>query len=182
MLGVFPSALVVDHTLDLGVGIDYPKPSGIGADRLANAAALVALHGCPGVVVDFGTAVTFDVVSAAGSYIGGVIAPGLRAMTVHLHESAALLPALTLAKPRRVVGRSTREAMLSGAVYGYRGLVSRIVEEIRSERFAGVKPIVVATGGDARWIAEGVPMFDVIDPLLTMRGLLVIAGRNAGRF
>jgi type III pantothenate kinase len=182
VLGAFPEALVVDHTLDLGVGIDYPDPSGIGADRLANAAACAALHGCPGIVVDFGTAVTFDVVSAAGSYIGGVIAPGLKAMTDHLHESTALLPALTLARPKRVVGRTTREAMLSGAVHGYRGLVWRIVEEIRAEKFRNRKPVVVATGGDAEWIAEGVPMFDAIDPLLTLRGLLVIARRNPERF
>lgn len=164
--------------VDLGVGIDYPSPGRIGADRLANAAACVALHGVPAIVVDFGTAVTFDVVCRERGYIGGVIAPGLNAMTEYLHDRTALLPLIRLREPRGAVGRSTEQAMLSGAVHGYRGLVKEILTRIRREEFPKRRPVVVATGGDARLISAGLPLFDVVDPLLTLRGLLVIGGRN----
>ena len=106
-----------------GVGIDYPKPATIGPDRLANAVAARRHFGSPVVVVDFGTAVTFDVVDRAGNYIGGIIAPGLAAMTEYLHERTALLPRIRIREVRTVVGRNTEEAMLIGAVNGYRGLV-----------------------------------------------------------
>lgn len=178
VLQAFPEALVVGHRCDLGIGIDFPAPASIGADRLANAAGCVAFHGAPAIVVDFGTAVTFDVVSADSKYIGGVIAPGLGAMTGYLHERTALLPGITLREPRSAVGRSTRDAMLSGAVHGYRGLVKEIAARISAEAFPRKKPILVATGGDAALIAGKVPVFDIIDPLLTLRGLLAIAGKN----
>ena len=174
----FDRVLEVGAYLDLGVGIDYPSPRTIGADRLANAAACAALHGFPGVVVDFGTAVTFDVISRAGDYIGGVIAPGLNAMTGYLHDRTALLPNITLREPTTAVGRSTRDAMLSGAVHGYRGLVKEILAQIRSEAFPKARPRIIATGGDAQLIAGQVGLFDVVDPLLTLRGLLFIAQRN----
>ena len=175
---VFARVLEVGAGLDLGVGIDYPSPRTIGADRLANAAACAALHGFPGIVVDFGTAVTFDVVSQAGDYIGGVIAPGLNAMTSYLHDRTALLPNIKLREPSSAVGRSTRDAMLSGAVHGYRGLVKEILAQIRSEAFPKKRPRIIATGGDAELIAGRVGLFDIVDPLLTLRGLLVIAQRN----
>ena len=114
--------LWLDWKLDLGVGIDYPKPQSIGADRLANAAAVTELYGFPAVVVDFGTAVTFDIVSEHRMYVGGVIAPGLEAMTNFLYQRTALLPRISLKEPRHAVGKSTIEAMLSGAVFGFRGL------------------------------------------------------------
>lgn len=174
----FARVLEVGAALDLGVGIDYPSPRSIGADRLANAAACAALHGFPGIVVDFGTAVTFDVISQAGDYIGGVIAPGLNAMTSYLHDRTALLPNIKLREPSSAVGRSTRDAMLSGAVHGYRGLVKEILDQIRSEAFPKKRPRIIATGGDAELIAGRVGLFDVVDPLLTLRGLLVIAQRN----
>jgi len=166
--------------IELGVGIDYPSPSGIGADRLANAAGCVAHYGAPAVVVDFGTAVTFDIISQSGNYIGGVIAPGLNAMTEYLHDRTALLPLITLREPRGVVGRSTREAMISGAVHGYRGLVREILQQITHEAFGGKRPRVIATGGDASLIAAGVPLFTDVDPTLTLRGLLVAAELNPG--
>jgi type III pantothenate kinase len=174
----FARVLEVGAGLDLGVGIDYPSPGRIGADRLANAAACAALHGFPGIVVDFGTAVTFDVISQAGDYIGGVIAPGLNAMTSYLHDRTALLPNIKLREPSSAVGRSTRDAMLSGAVHGYRGLVKEILDQIRSEAFPKKRPRIIATGGDAELIAGRVGLFDIVDPLLTLRGLLVIAQRN----
>lgn len=165
---------------DLGIGISYPRPNQIGPDRLANAAAANALHGAPCIVVDFGTAVTFDVISAESKYIGGIIAPGLNAMTDYLHEKTALLPRIRIEEPPRVVGRSTREAMLSGAVHGYRGLIATLVRQITLEAFPKYKPHLVATGGDARLIAAGLPLFDTVEPLLTLQGLRLIARRELG--
>ena len=122
--------LFVSAKCKLGVKVNYPKPDSIGADRLANAAAVAELYGTPAVVVDFGTAVTFDVVAAERCYIGGVIAPGLEAMTTYLYKRTALLPKLTLSEPRHAVGRSTKAAMMSGAIFGYRGLVKEILARI----------------------------------------------------
>src|SRR5437762_1338466 len=149
--------LWLNSTVKLGVGIDYPAPETIGADRLANAAAVAELYGCPAIVVDFGTAVTFDIVSAEQKYIGGVIAPGLEAMTNFLYQRTALLPKISLREPRRTIGRSTREAMRAGAVLGYRGLIGEIIGRIKAERFAKRKVHVVATGGYAGLIAAKLP-------------------------
>jgi type III pantothenate kinase len=164
--------------LKLGVGIDYPKPKSIGADRLANAAAVTALYGYPAIVVDFGTAVTFDIVSACRTYIGGVIAPGLEAMTNFLYQRTALLPKLSLKEPRRAIGKSTIEAMLSGAVFGYRGLVREILARIRAEQFPRKKVYIVATGGYARLIAAQLPEIDAVRPHLTLEGLRIAANLN----
>jgi len=168
--------------LKLGVGIDYPKPQTIGADRLANAAAVCALYSFPAIVVDFGTAVTFDIVSDRGTYIGGVIAPGLEAMTNFLYQRTALLPKLSLKEPRRTVGRSTIQAMLSGAVFGYRGLVREILARIRAEQFPGKKVHIVATGGYAQLIARELPEIDAVHPHLTLEGLRVITNLNCVNF
>jgi len=173
-----PGVLWIGPKTDLGVGIDYPSPGAIGPDRLANAAGCAAHHGVPAIVVDFGTAVTFDVLSPAGDYIGGVIAPGLNAMTEYLHDRTALLPLIRLREPVAAVGRSTRDAMISGAVHGYRGLVAEIIRQIRREVFPRHRPKIIATGGDAALISDGVPGFDAVDPLLTLRGLLVAARLN----
>jgi type III pantothenate kinase len=167
----------VNHRAPLGIGIKYPKPATIGADRLANAVACAALHGTPAVVVDFGTAVTFDVISPEGDYLGGVIAPGLSAMTEYLHARTALLPRIQLSEPRRAVGKTTREAMLAGAVLGYRGLIREIILRIREEAFPGATPKIVATGGDAKIIARKVPLFTAVDPHLTLHGLRLIGER-----
>src|SRR3982074_2075235 len=152
----------------LGVGIRYPSPKTIGADRLANAAAAAALYGSPAIVVDFGTAVTFDIISEQENYIGGVIAPGLEAMTNFLYRRTALLPKLSLKEPRRAIGKSTIQAMLSGAVFGYRGLVCEILRKVRAEQFSQKKVHVVATGGYARLIARRLPEIDVVHPNLTL--------------
>ena len=162
----------------LGVGIDYPNPKTIGADRLANAAAVTALYGFPAIVVDFGTAVTFDIVSAQRKYIGGVIAPGLEAMTNFLYQRTALLPKLSLKEPRSAVGRSTIEAMRSGAVIGYRGLVREIIEGIKAERFARKKVHVIGTGGYADLIARRLDAIDSVHPNLTLEGLRIVAKLN----
>jgi type III pantothenate kinase len=170
--------LWLDWKLNLGVEIDYPKPPSIGADRLANAAAVTALYGFPAIVVDFGTAVTFDIISARRAYIGGVIAPGLEAMTNFLYRRTALLPKLSLKEPPRAIGKSTIQAMLSGAVFGYRGLVREILAQIRAEQFSRKKVHVVATGGYAGLIARRLPEIDVVHPNLTLEGLRIVANLN----
>jgi len=170
--------LFVSAKCNLGVGVDYPEPTSIGADRLANAAAVAALYGCPAVVVDFGTAVTFDVVSAERCYVGGVIAPGLEAMTNYLYNRTALLPKLTLAEPRRAVGRSTKGAMMAGAVFGYRGLVKEIIQRISAEAFGRKRAQVIATGGYARLIAAQLPEIEAVHPDLTLEGLRIIGTLN----
>lgn len=162
----------------LGVGVDYPAPATIGADRLANAVAVAGLYGVPAIVVDFGTAVTFDIVAANKRYIGGVIAPGLESMTNFLYQRTALLPKLSLKEPRRAVGKSTIEAMRVGAIYGYRGLVSEIIERIKEQEFGRRRVRVVATGGYARLIARKLPEIDAVAPNLTLEGLRIVGNLN----
>jgi type III pantothenate kinase len=161
-----------------GVGIDYPKPETIGPDRLANAVAARNEFGAPVVVVDFGTAVTFDVVNREGNYVGGIIAPGLAAMTDYLHEKTALLPRIKIREPKNAVGKSTEEAMLVGAVHGYRGLVRELILELKRELKAKRLP-VVATGGYAKLIAAKLPEISRIEPDLTLEGLRLVSLANA---
>lgn len=158
------------HATVAGIGIDYPRPETIGADRLANAIAAADAFGAPVVVVDFGTAVTFDVVDRRGNYTGGIIAPGLAAMTSYLHEKTALLPQIEIREVSGVVGKSTEQAMLIGAVHGYRGLIRELVGKLRRELGSRRLP-VVATGGYAQLMAKGLPEISAVDPLLTLRGL-----------
>lgn len=172
--------LFVGAGTKLGVGVEYPQPETIGADRLANAAAVAQLYGSPAIVVDFGTAVTFDVVSAAGNYVGGVIAPGLESMTSFLYDRTALLPKLTLQEPRRAIGKTTRAAMMSGAIYGYRGLVREILARIRAEAFPRRDVRVVATGGYAELIARSLPEIEAVHPGLTLEGLRIVGNLNTG--
>lgn len=161
-----------------GVGVDYPAPATIGADRLANAVAARARFGAPVVVVDFGTAVTFDVVNARGNYIGGIIAPGLAVMTDYLHEKTALLPKIKIRDIKSVVGKSTEQAMLAGAVHGYRGLVRELIAELKRELRVKKLP-VAATGGYAKLIAAKLPEISAVVPDLTLDGLrrVWLAGR-----
>src|SRR5579862_1437179 len=153
-----------------GVGIDYPKPKTIGPDRLANAVAARHHFGAPSVVVDFGTAVTFDVVNGAGNYIGGIIAPGLAAMTDYLHEKTALLPRIQIREVNSAIGKSTEHAMQVGAVHGYRGLIRGLVAELKRELKAHRMP-VIATGGYAKLIASKLPEISAVRPDLTLEGL-----------
>jgi type III pantothenate kinase len=172
--------LELTHKTVVALGIDYPKPKSIGPDRLANAVAAKRRFGAPVVVVDFGTAVTFDVVDRAGNYIGGIIAPGLAAMTEYLHEKTALLPRIKIRDIQRVVGKSTEEAMLIGAVHGYRGLVRELIKELTREMGLRRLP-VVATGGYGELIAAGVPEIKAVDPLLTLEGLRIVWQSAAGK-
>ncbi len=168
----------VNARANLGVGVKYPKPKTIGADRLANAAAAFAAFGGPVVVVDFGTAVSFDIISGAGDYVGGVIAPGLEAMTDYLHQRTALLPKISLIEPPSAIGKSTKDAMLAGAVYGYRGLVRQILTEIGKELGIPLNMPVVATGGYATLIAAGLPEIKTVQDNLTLEGLRIIGNLN----
>lgn len=169
----------VNARANLGVGVKYPKPKTIGADRLANAAAAFAAFGAPVVVVDFGTAVSFDIISGAGDYVGGVIAPGLEAMTDYLHQRTALLPKISLLEPPSAIGKSTKHAMLAGAVYGYRGLVRQILTEIGKELGIPLNLPVVATGGYATLIAAGLPEIKTVQDNLTLEGLRIIGILNS---
>ena len=157
----------------VGIGIDYSKPGSIGADRLANAIAAQARFGGPVVVVDFGTAVTFDVVDANQNYTGGIIAPGLAAMTDYLHEKTALLPRIKIAEPKSVIGKNTEQAMLSGAVFGYRGLITELLAQLKKELGTRRLP-VVATGGYAAMMAEKMPAIRAVEPRLTVEGLRLV--------
>ncbi|HBJ85423.1 MAG TPA: type III pantothenate kinase [Verrucomicrobiales bacterium] len=161
------------HDTNMGVGIRYPKPESIGPDRLANAVALAHMHGAPGIVIDFGTAVTFDILSADKFYIGGVIAPGLRLMTDYLHERTALLPRVDLHEPVSVIGQSTEAAILAGAAFGYRGMVKGILEALKKE-LGSNDAHIVATGGDAEWIISGMGESIAVDPDLTLHGLRIV--------
>jgi len=200
----------LSHLSKLPIGINYPKPEQIGADRLANAVGAHALYGSPCIVLDFGTAVTFDVIAPAddykevqapasdgqeaqapagdgasaqrmggaqaSSYQGGVIAPGLASMTEGLANRTALLPNITLQEPECAIGKSTEQAMLAGAVYGYRGLVREILHNLNKE-FPN-DPLVIATGGDAPLITRGLDEIAHLAPDLTLEGLKIIAHLN----
>ena len=170
---------LLSHQSTLPIGIDYPNPEQIGADRLANASAAFTYHGAPCIVLDFGTAVTFDVIDLQNNqavYQGGVIAPGLASMTEGLARRTALLPQIELNEPTHAIGRSTKEAMLSGAVFGYRGLVREILTEIKKELSS--EPTIVATGGDAALITRGLPEIKHHSPQLTLEGLRIIANHQ----
>lgn len=163
-----------------GIGVRYPRPETIGQDRLANSVAARQHYGAPVVVVDFGTAVTFDVVDRRGNYIGGIIAPGLAAMTDYLHEKTALLPRIRIREIGRALGKTTEEAMLVGAVHGYRGLIRGLLAALKRELKARRLP-VVATGSYAALIAAKLPEIGAVEPLLTLEGLRLVWEANRKR-
>ena len=158
------------HKTPMPIGIDFPRRASIGADRLANACGAVVRYGAPCIVIDIGTALTFDVVNKEGNYVGGVIGPGMPLMFDYMAEKTALLPHIKPRKLKRAIGKSTTEAMRIGAQLGCRGMVREILEAVRDE-FGASQPQVVATGGYSNWV---VPQFDddiPIDPDLTLLGL-----------
>jgi type III pantothenate kinase len=167
------ACLVLTAKTIRGVGIDYPAPETIGPDRLANAVAVKTHFGAPSVVVDFGTAVTFDVVDAVGNYAGGIITPGLSVMTDYLHEKTALLPRIKMREVTEVVGKNTEQAMLIGAVHGYRGLIRELLTELKGALHCRNLP-VVATGGYGKLIAAKLPEITCVEPLLTLEGLRLV--------
>ncbi len=158
-----------------GLGFDLDHPEQIGNDRLANSLALRETYGAHGIAVDFGTAVTFSVVSAEGNFSGGVIAPGMSAMTEYLSSRTAQLPHVAPAEPSAAIGKTTVEAMQSGVVIGHRGMVRGILREIISEM--GGKPKIIATGGGAAFAAPRIKEIDLVDTDLTLEGLRLLAGK-----
>ena len=174
LAGIKPT--IFNHK-NCGLGINYPNPATIGTDRLANGLAARAEFGSPVVIVDFGTAVTFDIINHRGNYTGGIIAPGLSAMTDYLHKKTALLPRIKLRNPRTAIGKSTEEAMLIGAVHGYRGLVQALIGRIGGQLRARRLP-VIATGGHAKLLAKGIPEITAVRPLLTLEGLRIASDPN----
>ncbi|MBP6768520.1 MAG: type III pantothenate kinase, partial [Reyranella sp.] len=150
----------------------------VGPDRLVNTAAGVDRHGGDLIIVDFGTATTFDVADTDGAYVGGVIAPGVNLSLEALHMAAAALPHVDVTKPQMVVGTNTVACMQSGIYWGYVGLVEGIVGKIRTERARRMK--VIATGGLAPLFAQGTDIFDSVDDDLTMHGLVLIHRHNRG--
>lgn len=156
--------------LPLPLKILYPKPHTIGADRLANSLATITRYPLPAVVIDFGTAVTFDIISKNKEYLGGVIAPGLNLMTDYLHEKTALLPKIKIRQPKRSIAKSTKEAMRVGAVTGYQGLINGLLNSIQKE-LKTKKLTVITTGGHAKLISKNMKQVTKVNPLLTLEGL-----------
>ena len=168
--------LWVNHTVNLGVDVSYPKPGTIGADRLANACEAAADYGTPVVVCDFGTALTFDIIKKDEGYVGGIICPGLPLMFDYLAEKTALLPHIKPVKTKHVVGKSTEEAMTIGAHLGYLGMVKEILAQLKKELGQDTK--VCATGGFVKWVFEGWDHPVPVDPHLALKGLARIAVLN----
>ncbi len=169
--------LIVGPGIKTGMNILYEDPKEVGADRIVNAVAAISKYG-PGplIVVDFGTATTFDALSSDGAYLGGAIAPGIGISTEALFEHAAKLSRIELIRPKSVIGRTTVASMQSGIIFGFAGQVDELVRRIKRE--LGGKPKVVATGGFAPLIAKETSTVDVVDPLLTLEGLRLVYLRN----
>ncbi|MBD2848407.1 type III pantothenate kinase [Paenibacillus sp. IB182496] len=168
--------LIVGPGIKTGLNIRYENPREVGADRIVNAVAGIEKYGTPLIVVDFGTATTFDYIDRDANYMGGAIVPGIGISTEALYQRAAKLPRIELVKPPSVIGRNPVTSMQAGIIYGYAGQVDGIVKRIRSE--FRVDPYVVATGGLAELIAAESETIREVDPLLTLEGLRLIYARN----
>lgn len=170
MFGAKPLVVTRDH---VDIEIDLRSPDEVGADRLVNALTVKVEYDLPAIVIDFGTATTFDVIDGQGRYAGGVIAPGINLSIEALHRAAAKLPMIGVKKPEDgIIGKDTTSAMQSGVFYGYMSLIEGVLDKIGAE--LGAKPAVLATGGLAPLFAEYCPAIDKVDETLTLRGLLRI--------
>lgn len=173
-LGVSP--LVVQAGVKTGVRILLDNPREVGPDRIVNAAAAHHLYGCPVIVIDLGTAITFDVVSKESDYLGGAIAPGIAIATEALFSRTAMLPRVELICPKKAIGKNTVAAMQSGIVYGYVALIEGMIKRIRREFKGEVK--VIATGGYAELLARETPVIQEVNTNLTLIGLRLIYEMN----
>lgn len=175
-------ALVIESGVKTGLIIKYDNPKQVGADRIVNAVAAYEKYGGPLVVIDFGTATTFCAVSEKAEYLGGTIAPGLKISSEALFEKTAKLPKVELEEPGRVICKNTIQSMQSGLVYGHMGVVDHIVKKMRKELEAiteSDRPVkVIATGGLANLIDDGLDCIDVVDKMLTLEGLRIIYEKN----
>ena len=167
---------MVESGVKTGVRICLDNPREVGTDRVVNAVAAHQMYGGSVIVIDLGTATTFDAVSEDGDYLGGAIAPGIAIATEALFTRTAALPRVELTHPKRAVGRNTVAAMQSGIVFGYAGLIEGIVARIQQEM--GGKAKVVATGGYAELLARETPVIEVVNPDLTLIGLRLIYEMN----
>lgn len=168
----------VEPGVRTGISLKHDNPRDLGADRIANAVAAQALYGGPAIVVDFGTAISFDVIDADGAFIGGAIAPGVSTSKDALVEHAARLPTVETVAPPAAIGRSTVTALQSGVVFGFAGLVDGVVQRIIEELGPGVT--AVATGGLASAVLAACRTLDHHDPWLTLKGLRLVWERNVG--
>ena len=168
--------LFIDHVTDTGLRILYEPAADVGADRIVDAVAAITKYGAPCVVVDFGTATTFNAINAAGEYMGGAITPGIMISSEALFARTAKLPRVDIKRPHKVIGSSTVEAMQSGLYYGYAGLVDGVLEKMIEE--IGSKPRVIATGGLAQLIATGSKFIELVDDTLTLEGLRLVYART----
>jgi type III pantothenate kinase len=166
------SPLVVEAGVKTGMRILVDNPREVGPDRVVNAVAAYHLYGAPAIVIDLGTATTFDVVSREGDYLGGAIAPGINIASEALFTRAAMLPRIELARPKQVIGRNTTSAMQSGIIFGYAGLIEGIINRMQQELESKAK--VIATGGYIQILAPEIPVIDIINPDLSLVGLRLI--------
>jgi type III pantothenate kinase len=171
--------VVGDPNLDLGISVNTDRPQSVGADRLVNTVAAHATYKGPLIVVDFGTATTFDIVDANGDYEGGVIAPGANVSAEALHQAAAMLPRVAVQRTQAVIGKDTVPAMQSGLYWGYLGLIEGLVARIKEE--FGEPMTVIGTGGLANLFYRQTNVIDHLDPDLTIRGLILIHAKNASK-
>jgi type III pantothenate kinase len=176
--GVGVEPLVVNASVHTGVRILYDEPGVVGADRLAGAVAAFQLYGGPACIVDFGTATTFDAVSAEGDYLGGAIAPGVGTAAEALSDRMATLPRVAIARPPATIGRNTVHSMQSGLLFGYVGLVEGMVARFRQE--LGPTTKVIGTGHLAEVMAQETPVLEIVAPWLTLDGLRLIYEMNQG--
>ena len=168
--------VVGDANVDLGIKVLVDRPEQVGADRLVNTVAAHAKYGGPLIIVDFGTATTFDVIDGQGSYMGGVISPGINLSLEALHQAAAKLPLISVERPDKVIGRDTVTAMQSGVFWGYVGLIEGIVRRIHLEMGSDCR--VIATGGLAPLFLDATKAIELVDGTLTLDGLYMIHRKN----
>ncbi len=171
--------LIVGSSIDAGIKVLVDNPREVGPDRLVNAVAAFERYGGPGIVVDFGTATTFDAVSARGEYLGGVIAPGIEVSSQALFTAAARLTRVDMHRPAKVIGKNTVWSLQSGIVFGFAGQVDRVVELMQEE--LGAKATVIATGGLAEVVVDECRTVQFNDPLLTLHGLRLIYERKTAK-